>query len=403
MKLLTFSTLYPNSHNAQHGIFTQTSLRHVLKKPSVQCRVVAPVPWFPFTSGLFGKYAALAKCARSREANGLQIIHPRFPALPKVGQSISPWLLATAMIPVLQKIIDSGYDFDVIDAHYFYPDGVAAALLGRHFNKPVTIKALGSDINVLGQHKRARKAILWAAGQAVSVSAVSGGLKQSLIDLGVDGDKIAVLRNGVDLDLFRPLARDTLRASMGMSAFTLLSVGNLVESKGHHLAIEALEALPDVRLMIAGAGPERAALERLARRLGLEARVQFVGSVPQAKLVEYFNAADALVLASSREGWANVLLESMACGTPVVTTAIPGTTEVVCGPAAGVLFQERSAAQLAQAVNALRANYPQRQSTRLYAEQFSWDAPTAAQIGLYEQAVSVKRCNNGSGRVLPQF
>jgi glycosyltransferase involved in cell wall biosynthesis len=142
-----------------------------------------------------------------------------------------------------------------------------------------------------------------------------------------------------------------------------------------------------VHLVLAGDGPERKRLEALARSLGVEERVRFLGAVPQSDLPRHYSNADALVLASSREGWANVLLESMACGTPVVASRVYGTPEVVASSAAGVLMAERTPQALADSVNALRARYPDRAATRHYAEGFSWDDTTAGQIRVFQQAV----------------
>jgi glycosyltransferase involved in cell wall biosynthesis len=197
-----------------------------------------------------------------------------------------------------------------------------------------------------------------------------------------------VLRNGVDLERFRLLDRDRARSDLGIgSRPTLLSVGYLIERKGHHLVIEALAQLPDHQLLIVGGGPERMALELLAARLGVDDRVRFVGVVPQHLLPSYYNAADILVLASSREGWANVLLESMACGTPVVATSIWGTPEVVADPVAGRLASERSAAALVAAVVELSSAMPSRLQVRRYAEQFSWSDTTNGQLELFNSIV----------------
>jgi glycosyltransferase involved in cell wall biosynthesis len=162
----------------------------------------------------------------------------------------------------------------------------------------------------------------------------------------------------------------------------------LIERKGHHLAIEALAGLADVTLLIAGAGPELPSLQQLAHRLGVAERVRFLGSLDQSRLCELYNAADICVLASSREGWANVLLEAMASGTPVVASAVWGTPEVVAAPEAGLLMEERSAQGIVKAVTALRQAMPERSRTRVYAEQFDWQPTTQGQLDIFRRAIA---------------
>ncbi|MGZ3236229.1 MAG: glycosyltransferase family 4 protein [Burkholderiaceae bacterium] len=391
MRLLTFSTLFPNAERPNHGIFVETRLRYLISSGKVESRVVAPVPWFPFRHARFGQYASFAKVPKKETRYGIKVDHPRYFLPPKVGMNLAPFLLARAVRPTIQRIIDEGYDFDLIDAHYFYPDGVAAILLGRYFNKPVVITSRGTDINLIPQYTVPRKLILWAARQAKGMITVCNALKTEMVQLGVDADRITPLRNGVDLQRFQPVNREALRETLGMTQFTLLSVGLLEARKGHDVIIQALPRLPDVKLLIAGSGPDRRKLEELAQQLGVANRVTFLGPVPQTELRNYYGAADALVLASSREGWANVLLESMACGTPVVASNVWGTPEVVASPDAGVLMSERTPQGLADAVQTLRAQYPDHTATRRYAEKFSWDDTTQGQIDLFEKIIGGSR------------
>lgn len=391
MKILTFSTLFPNAEKPGHGIFVETRLRHLVASGKVQSRVVAPIPWFPLRHRHFGKYASFARAPHEEIRSGIRVAHPRYPLLPKVGMAIAPALLANAVKPAIGRIIDEGYDFDLIDAHYFYPDGVAAALLGRHFNKPVVITARGSDITLIPQYRLPRTMIRWAATRADGIITVCNALKDEIVRLGVAADRVTSLRNGVDLQLFQPVDRDAARDALGLTQFTLLTVGHLVPVKGQELIIAALPMLAGVQLLIAGNGPDRKKLEDLARHLNVADRVRFLGALPQAELKNYYGAADALVLASSREGWANVLLEAMACGTPVIASKVWGTPEVVAAPEAGMLMAERTPDGLVQAVHALRAHYPDRAATRRYAERFSWDDTTAGQVQLFQRILAKDR------------
>ena len=386
MKILTFSTLYPHSARPSHGIFVETRLRHLLASGKVESRVVAPVPWFPSSNARFGEYAMHARAPREEKRNGIEVLHPRYPLPPKVGMIMAPFLLAAAMKPVFERVLRS-YPFDLIDAHYFYPDGVAAALLGKGLGKPVVITARGTDVNLIPRYRLPRAMIRWAARRAAGMITVARALKDDLIRIGVPGERIEVLRNGVDLQLFRPVDREATRRKLGMSRTALLSVGLLIPRKGHDLVIGALPRLPDMELIVVGDGPERGALDALAKDRGVADRVRFVGAVPQEELRSYYGAADALVLASSREGWANVLLESMACGTPVVASTAGGSPEVVAAPEAGGLIAERSAEAVAEGVRRLFAAYPDRGATRRYAEKFGWEETTRGQLRLFERVL----------------
>jgi glycosyltransferase involved in cell wall biosynthesis len=268
---------------------------------------------------------------------------------------------------------------------------VAAVMLGKYFNKPVVITARGTDINLIPQYALPRKQLMWAADNAAGMITVCNALRDEMIGLGMPGERIVPLRNGVDLQRFQPMDRQAARAKLGIDGFTIISVGLLDTRKAHDLTIGALPLMPDVKLLIAGTGPERKNLEAQAERLGVSDRVKLLGAVAQTDLKDYYNAADAMVLASSREGWANVLLESMACGTPVVASNVWGTPEVVAAPEAGVLMKERTPEGIADAMAQLRANYPDHGATRRYAENFSWDATTEGQLQLFSRIIGTPR------------
>jgi teichuronic acid biosynthesis glycosyltransferase TuaC len=320
------------------------------------------------------------------------VYHPRYPVVPKFGMSLAPWLMYRAMLPFLRRLEATQARPDAIDAHYLYPDGVVAAWLGRRFGLPVVITARGTDVNLLPQYVVPRRLMQGAIRDAAALIAVSAAIRQALIALGAAPGKVTVLRNGVDTSLFRPPAdRAAARAALGLSRPTLISVGLLIERKGHHLAIQAMPALPAFALLIVGEGPERAELESLARRLGVQDRVRLLGARPHAELPALYGAADALVLASSREGWANVLLEAMACGTPVVASNIWGNPEVVQSHEAGLLMEARTPDAIASAVNRLFAAPPDRAATRAYAERFGWDETTQGQLRLFQEILARRK------------
>lgn len=389
MKVLLFSTLYPSAVRPIHGIFVETRLRELLKTGEVQAKVVAPVPWFPFKAQRFGEYAQFAATPRQEQRNGLEVYHPRYLLLPKMGMNLAPYAMALGALPTIRRLQRQGFDFDLIDAHYYYPDGVAAGLLARWLGKPFVVTARGTDLNLIPQYPFPRKRILQTAGRASASIGVCQALVDTLGDLGADRTKLHTLRNGVDLERFVPEDRAEARQRLGLpvDGRYLLSIGHLIERKGHHVAIEALQHLPGVTLLIVGAGPQEGALKALAKRLDVAERVCWAGVVPQTELKWWYSAADVLALCSSREGWPNVLLEAMACGTPVLATNIWGTPEVVSTSAAGVLMARRDAPALAAAWGLLYTRLPTRADTRAYAQTFSWDAATHGQLQIFRRVV----------------
>ena len=391
IRTLLFSTLYPSSARPIHGIFVETRLRELLKSGEVETKVVAPVPWFPFSGERFGEYGRCAATPRFEHRNGVDVHHPRYFLPPKVGMNIAPYMLALGALPTIKKLISDGFDFDLIDAHYYYPDGVAAGILSRWIGKPFVVTARGTDLSLIPQFAIPRRLIIRTADQAAGSIGVCSALMESLAGLGADASKLHVMRNGVDLQRFSPIDPVAARERIGVPANNkmLLSVGYLIERKGHNIAIEAMARLPqDYMLVIAGTGPEREKLERLASELGVKERVRFAGQIPNEDLKWWYSAADALVLCSSREGWANVLLEAMACGTPVIATNIWGTPEVVASPEAGRLMAARTPAALVDACKELFGAYPDSAAVRSFAEGFGWEATTEAQLRVFKEIVN---------------
>ena len=386
VRLLTFSTLFPHAARPNHGIFVENRLRHLVAGGEATSFVLAPVPWFPSRSQWFGDWAVHARAPAAEIRHGIAIHHPRYPVISKLGMSIAPWLLYQAMVPHVSRLFAEGHRFDAIDAHYIYPDGVAASWLGRRFGLPVAITARGTDVNLIPRYRVPRRLIEGAIRDASALITVSAALKDVLVELGAPDEKVTVLRNGVETGLFRPPGdRPAIRSGLGFKGFVLISVGALIERKGHHRTIEAMRQLPDFELIIVGEGPERHRLGRLIGDYGLADRVRLLGPRPHTDLPALYGAADASVLASSREGCANVLLESMACGTPAVAANIWSNSEVVRAPSGGIIYEPNTPDRIAVAVHRLFADLPNRAATRAYAKSFSWDETTAGQLALFRR------------------
>lgn len=392
MNVLTISSLYPNSEQQRHGIFVENRLLKLAAKyPDVNITVIAPVPYFPFASKRFGNYGTYAKVPEKEVRNGITIYHPRYLVIPKIGMNVTPYFMYHALKRFVKKLQQEHGAFDLIDAHYFYPDGVAANWLAKKLNLPITITARGNDISLIPNFDKPRKLIAQTLKEADACIGVCQALVDEMKAIQPQQSEYYAFRNGVDLEKFSP-AGDCVRAQLRKKyqvedKFVAISVGHFIERKGHHLVIESLKSLPNVHLFLAGDGELDKELRKQVVEQNLNSQVTFLGAVDHKQLAEFYSMSDCLVLASSREGWANVLLESMACGTPVVATPIWGTPEVVAEPAAGVLTEDRSPEAIANAIQELEENYPSQKDVRQYAEKFSWDETSANLHKLFSKLI----------------
>jgi glycosyltransferase involved in cell wall biosynthesis len=392
LRVLTFSSLYPSAAQPRHGIFVEARLTNLLRDCEIDSRVIAPVPWFPLRSKVFGRYAKFAATPKHESRMGIAVAHPRYLMLPTIGVPWQPDSMARGALPELKRLRASGWTPQLIDAHYFYPDGVAAALLAQRLQVPVVITARGSDINLLAQTPAIRQRIVWAAGRAAAVVAVSAQLRGALIALGVDRDKVVVLRNGIDLDRFKPQPRDASRTRLGLAQrATVVCIGNLRPEKGFTLAVECLRHLDGVQLLIVGEGPEQETLRNACRGAGVADRVVFKTTMTQDELQYAYSCADVLLLTSTREGWPNVLLEAMACGTPVAAVDVGAVADMVTDGEVGRVVRGRDPVEFARAVQQLIAAPPSRERLRQHAARFDWRSISIAQHTLFQRCLDNSR------------
>ena len=375
LRVLTLATLFPNGERPTFGIFVEAQTQALAARGDVAVQVVAPIGLPPWPLSLHPHYAWLRALPRREARNGLIVHRPRYRVWPKIGKAGTPRAIAKALLPVL-RALRAEFPFDVIDAEFFWPDGPAAMHLAHALDVSFSVKARGSDIHVWCARADIAAQIV-AAGQAAGgLIAVSAALKRDMVALGLPEARIRVHHTGVDLARFQPAARAQAKAAFGIDGPLLISVGALIRRKGQDLAIAALADIPGATLMLAGGGPDRGHFEAKARALGLADRVRFLGVQPHAALPALLAAADVMVLPTVSEGLANVWVESLACGTPVVTSDVGGAREVIDRPEAGRLVP-RDPAAIAGAVNELLAHPPDLQAVRKVAERFSWERNAA--------------------------
>ncbi len=395
MRLLVFTMLFPNALEPHHGVFVKERLLAFRERTGAVLSVVAPVPWRPPLGP--ARWRAWRGLPREEVIDGLHVLHPRFPSVPRFDRGRVALMAAGVRACLLEETVR--FQPSVLDVHYAWPDGaVAAQLLPALQDRlrrplPLVITARGTDLNLSPRTPAVRRQLVAALGRADHVICVAEALRRVALELGVPEDRATTLRNGVDVRRFLPGDRREARAATGLPAGerVLLCVGHLTERKGQRLLLDAFARLwapaagaafgpPGPLLVLVGSGEDEARLRTQARTLGIEPRVRFAGVVAPKELPAWYRAADALVLPSLREGWPNVVLEALACGTPVLATAVWGTPEILTGCAAGRLVPP-TVEGLADGLSRLAEL--DTAAARPWAERHTWDATLAGMAAVY--------------------
>ncbi len=378
-RLAVFTTLFPHAGEPTAGLFVRERMFRVGQK--IPLVVVAPRPWFPAQRLIRFWWPHYRPPAPKWEMQqGFDVYRPRFLAVPGLFRGLDGLLMALGCYPAMRRL-KRQFRYSIIDAHFAYPEGYAATLLGRWLQTPVSITLRGTEVPMSRTSRR--KPICVALQQASRVFAVSNSLRELAVDLGADVFKIAVVANGVDTEKFQPVPRHEARQALGIDndAKVLITVGGLTERKGFHRVIELLprlrELFPNIMYLIVGggsaAGDWRERLQQIAYDLNVEGHVRFLGTIAPEKLKVPLSAADVFVLPTTNEGWANVILESMACATPVVATDVGGNREIVSSAALGFIVPFGNTESLYRAlVDALTRDWDARLMVD-YARANTWD------------------------------
>ncbi len=371
LRVLTLSTLYPDDGRPSFGVFVERQTLALADRPGVEVAVIAPVglPLWPLS--LHPHYRPRSELPAKERRSGLAVHRPRFRVWPGLGGAGAARSLAAAVLPLARAL-----PCDAIDAEFFWPDGVAAMHVAGALGLPFSIKARGSDVHHWGRRPAIAAQMVEAGGRAGVLLAVSAALKRDMAAMGMPEERIRVHYAGVDLERFRPLDRSAAKRRLGVEGPLIVTPGNLVPLKGQALAVEALAQVPGATLLIAGEGPERRALEAIIAAQGLAGRARLLGSVPPELMPELLAAADLMLLPSEREGLANVWIEALACGTPILIADVGGAREVLDRPEAGRLVA-RNAAAIAAAAREILASPPDPALVRKAAERFSWERNAA--------------------------
>ena len=376
MRVAVLSQTFPSAAEPTRGVFIHERIRRLAERCEVV--VVAPVPWFPLNRWIRRAQSTLPAM---ETVGGLTVYHPRVFSIPRYGKFLDGALYALCVWPFLARL-RRRFAFDVIDAHFEYPDAVAGVLLGRLLGRPVVVTLRGKLIRA-ATYRLHRPQLRWMLRAASRIVAVSDYLKRAAVALGTPAERVRVIRNGVDRSRFSPMDRAEARRRCGLPADRpiLLTVAGIEAHKGQHTVVDALPELlrqqPDLLYVMVGAGHKGDSFARDLRaaveRLGLGEHVRFVGTRPHAELRPWFAAADLFVLLTKSEGWPNVILESLACGLPVVATRVGGVPEIARDGQDGILVPYQDVPAFRDAVlKGLAADWDREAIVR-YAETMDWN------------------------------
>lgn len=351
MRVVAVTNLFPNATDPLFSPFNRQQFAALSELCHVD--VVAPIPWFP-GAGVLARGSRVAKLTgapRRDVIDGLEVSHPRYLHVPKVGHWFSSVLFAAGLLPHVARLRGR---VDVVLGAWAYPDGVASLALARALGVPAVVKLHGSDMNVVAKLPGPRMWLRRTLPRADRVVAVSRRLGEEAVALGVDRDRIEVVFNGVDHDLFRVRDRSACRAEVGFpeDKKLILFVGSVQATKGVGELLEAFDRVaaerPDATLALIGDGPMRAECEARAAELG--GRVLVLGKRPHAEIATWLGACDLLTLPSWNEGTPNVVLEALASGRRVVASDVGGIPDLLDDERVGQLVPRKNPEALAQAL-----------------------------------------------------
>lgn len=401
-RILSLSISFPNPNEPMSGIFVRARLQHMAR--AAEIRVIAPIPLIDYASMLRGRRPC-APIPRRRRDQALDVLHPRW-VYPPLGTFLNAFCLFLCLVRPISRLRRE-FPFQVIDAHFGHPAGVAAALLGAFFRCPFVVTLRGDEVVHAG-HPVRRFWMGWALRRASRVITVSERLRQFALARGVAPARVKTIPNGVDASIFFPRDRAASRRKHGIpaDARVILIAAALIELKGHHRVIRALQSLHaeglDIRLLIAGPTGQGSRYERVIRALisdlEMEANVRILGRVNQDELAELMSAADVLCLASSREGWPNVVQEALSCGTPVVAADVGAVPDMIPSGRYGLVVPVNDEVALAHGLSRAFSIDWDRAAIASWGQSRSWDQVAQGVLQELRQVLSERQTGKTAGR-----
>ncbi len=357
MKVVVVTNIFPNPAEPTRGTFIASLVRALPKDVTVTA-VIVPLPWFPKWKPLarFPRLYLNACIPNQWEWEGIPVYCPKYFFLPKVMGALQSLMVFLSIFPVLSRL-KKERQCQIINAHFIYPDGVAACWAARQLHLPIVLSARGTDINQYAYYRFRRPQIIFALLKASQITAVSETLTKQIIALGVPHTKVSHIANGIDHTAFYPQDPIACRRQLRLDPTLphLLFVGRFSEEKNIATLIEAVRMLQDKNhhrfdLHLVGQGTLETELKERARSLKYPDWIHFQGARGHEEIPVWLGAAAALCLPSLREGMPNVVLEALASGRPVIASKVGGSVNLIKNEKNGYLYEPNTAAELARAI-----------------------------------------------------
>ncbi len=389
MKILSVSHMFPNNQRPNVGVFVKERLKSLSKV--VNTTIVAPVPYFPL-SYMIDNYRYTKAIPLKEEFDGLHVHHPRYLLVPKICKFSDGYLYYKSINKfIIKKFRKDSYD--LLDFHWVYPDAYAGLKWARLFNKKIVVTIRGNESICYFENSLRKKMLMDTLRSVDHIIAVSTDMKNKVVDeYGVEDRNVTVIPNGIDTQKFYAAEKTKAQGKCYLKPGKkyILSLCRLSKEKGLEYLLKAFSLLDvnDAELIMVGDGPLRTHLVGLAQQLNIANKVRFIGEVPHEDVCTWYNVADVYCLPSLWEGCPNVVIESIACGVPVVSTNVGGIPDLISSDDYGFIVSPGDVAQLSEALRgALEKNW-NRGKIALYGSSNTWANVADRIVNLFRELLS---------------
>ncbi|WP_456406392.1 glycosyltransferase family 4 protein [Thiolapillus sp.] len=386
-RLLIITNLYPTPWDHHRGTFNFQQFNHLAKH--MEIRVIVPISWKERLQNL--KHPAAPFSSHPLMGKAVYPLYWYIPGLFRGSYGAS--MQISLQLQCSRFIRDFSPDF--LLSSWAYPEGTAGTRIARKLGIPAFVKVHGSDINIAAQQAPVQRHIEAWGNEVAGVVSVSVDLKKKMQRMGIQESKIHVIYNGINHQRFHPLPQTQARKALSLDdSRIILYVGNLKKEKGCLDLLEAYIDLaheqPDLKLYVAGTGAMSKAMMQRSQEAGMKNRIFLLGKVDHAALNHWYNAADLVCLPSYNEGVPNVLLEAMACGTPVVATRVGGIPEVVTADT-GILVESGNVGELKAKLDTALKQQWNAEHIHQYTKKFSWNENIRQMLDMFNNAGNINR------------